>query len=230
MTSDEPRGPRDAPPGDDGSLGDAPPGEPPSDDDWPVDLRGVTESVVATLGPNDRWNMAALGLHAPDNPGEPVEATTWGNTRTKRNFHRQGGGVVQFTPDSREFVDAAVTIREEAHPVLPNADAWVEVDAEAVDRGTEGDTEWERWELRPTASGTVADERPHTINRGFGAVIDATVAASRLDVPAYDTETLLDRLAYFADTVEKCGGPREQAAFETLSAATEWRSRVADDG
>jgi len=193
-------------------------------DDWPVELRGVTESIVATLGPNDRWNMAALGLHAPDKSGDPVEATTWGNTRTKRNFHRQGGGVVQFTADPREFVDAAVTIREADHPVLPNADAWVEIEAEAIDSGTEGDTEWERWELRPTEAGTVADEQPQTINRGFGAVIDATVAASRLDVPAYDTETLLDRLAYFAETVEKCGGPRERAAFETLSRETGWRA------
>jgi len=198
--------------------------------DWPVALRGVTESIVATLGPNDRWNMAALGLHAPDDPEEPVTATTWGNTRTKRNFHRQGGGVIQFSPDPRAFVDAAVTIREESHPVLPNADAWVEVDTEAVDSGTEGNTEWERWEIRPTDEGTVAAERPDTINRGFGAVIDATVAASRLDVPSYDTETLLDRLAYFEETVEKCGGPRERAAFETLSETTGWRSRVADDG
>jgi len=197
---------------------------------WPVELRGVTESIVATLGPNDRWNMAALGLHAPADPEEPVTATTWGNTRTKRNFHRQGGGVIQFSADPREFVDAAVTIREEDQPVLPHADAWVEVDAEAVDRGTEGDTEWERWVLRPTEEGTVADKRPRTINRGFGAVIDATVAASRLDVPSYDTKTLLDRLRYFAETVEKCGGPQEQAAFETLSEATEWRSRVADEG
>jgi hypothetical protein len=192
--------------------------------DWPVALRGVTESIVATRGPNDRWNMAALGLHTPDEPGEPVEATTWGNTRTKRNFHRQGGGVIQFPADPRAFVDAAVTIREEDHPVLPTADAWVTVDVEAVATGTEGETEWERWVLRPTDSGTIAERRPRTINRGFGAVIDATVAASRLDVPGYDTETLLDRLTYFEETVAKCGGPREQAAFETLSEATEWRS------
>ncbi|MFB6293700.1 MAG: DUF447 domain-containing protein, partial [Halonotius sp.] len=122
---------------------------------WPVELRGVTESVVATLGPNEQWNMAALGLHAPDEPGEPVTATTWGNTRTKRNFHRQGGGVVQFTTDPREFVDAALTIREEPEPVLPNAEAWVEVSAVAVETGDDEGTEWERWELSPTDAGTV---------------------------------------------------------------------------
>ena len=191
--------------------------------DWPVDLRGVTESIVATLGPNDLWNMAALGLHAPDEPDEPVTATTWGNTRTRRNFHRQGGGVVQFTSDPREFVDAAVTIREEPEPVLPNADAWVEVAAESVDSGTEGGTEWEQWEIRPTAAGTVDSSRPLTINRGFYAVVDATVAASRLDVPSFDTERLVDRLRYFEETVEKCGGPREREAFATLSSETGWR-------
>jgi len=191
---------------------------------WPVELRGITESVVATLGPNDLWNMAALGLHAPEEPGEPVTATTWGNTRTKRNFHRQGGGVIQFTADPREFVDSAMTIREEPAPVLPNADAWVEVAAKSVDRGEEGGTEWERWELRPRKQGLIERSQPLTINRGFYAVIDATVAASRLDIAAFETETLLDRLAYFEETVEKCGGPREREAFERLSEYSEWRA------
>jgi len=191
--------------------------------EWPVELRGVTESVVATLGPNGLWNMAALGLHAPDEPGEPVEATTWGNTRTKRNFHRQSGGVVQFTADPREFVDSAMTIHEQSESVLPNADAWVEVEVESVDTGVDGGTEWERWELTPTEPGTVERSRPLTINRGFYAVIDATVAASRLDVPVFETEELLDRMAYFAETVEKCGGPREREAFERLSEYSGWR-------
>ncbi len=191
--------------------------------EWPVELRGVTESVVATLGPNGLWNMAALGLHAPDEPGEPVEATTWGNTRTKRNFHRQSGGVVQFTADPREFVDSAMTIHEQSESVLPNAEAWVEVEVESVDTGVDGGTEWERWELTPTEPGTVERSRPLTINRGFYAVIDATVAASRLDVPVFETEELLDRMAYFAETVEKCGGPREREAFERLSEYSGWR-------
>lgn len=197
-------------------------------DEWPVALRGVTESVSATLGPNDRWNMAALGLHAPDDAGDPVTATTWGSTRTKRNFHRQGEGVIQFTPDPREFVDAAVTIREEPDPVLPHADAWVEVAVTAVDSGKQDGTEWEQWELRPTETGTVERERPMTINRGFYAVVDATVAASRLDVAAFDTAMLLNRLQYFETIVEKTGGPNERAAFETLSAVTEWRSLAAE--
>ncbi|MFC6988979.1 DUF447 domain-containing protein [Haloplanus sp. GCM10025708] len=187
---------------------------------WPVALRGVTESVVTTRGPNDRWNAAALGLHA----GDPVTATTWGTTRTRRNFHREGGGVVQFTTDPREFVDAALTIREADDPVLPNADAWVEIEAESVATGEDEGTEWERWELRSVES-EVRHEYVPTINRGFCAVVDATVAASRLDVPAYDTDALLDRLAYFADVVDRCGGPAEREAFARIDAATGWRER-----
>ncbi|MFC5367328.1 DUF447 domain-containing protein [Salinirubrum litoreum] len=207
--------------GDQQWLGDSPTG-------WPTPLRGVTESVVATLGPNDLWNLAALGLHAPDSSSESaseyVTATTWGRTRTYRNFRRRGGGVVQFVTDPRDFVDAALTIREESEPVLASADAWVEVAVEAVDSGESGGTEWTEWRLEPTDSG-VEQQGVRTINRGFAAVIDATVAVSRLDVDAYDTEVLLDRLDYFAETVERCGGPAEREAFERVDAVSDWRSR-----
>ena len=193
-------------------------------DGWPVALRGVTESVVATLGPNDRWNQAALGLHAPDEAGDPVTAVTWGKTRTRGNFERRGGGVVQFTADPREFVDAALDVTETEEPVRDGAAAWVEVDADPVADGEDGGTEWVRWALTPRSSRVVERTVP-AINRGFYAVVDATVAASRLDVPAYDTETLLDRLDYFAETVERCGGPREREAFARVDELTDWRER-----
>ncbi|MFC5135649.1 MULTISPECIES: DUF447 domain-containing protein [Haloferacaceae] len=198
-------------------------------DGWPVDLRGVTESVVATLGPNDRWNVAALGLHAPDAPDAPVTARTYGRTRTWRNFTERGGGVVQFTADPREFVDAALTVREEPEPVLPGADAWVEVRVETIDSEVRGDTTVRTWALEPVES-EVVSERVPTINRGFGAVVDATVAASRLDVPGYDTAGLLDRLGYFADVVDRCGGPAEREAFVRIDEATGWRALAAECG
>ncbi|GAB3418516.1 hypothetical protein GCM10027435_18660 [Haloparvum alkalitolerans] len=214
-----------------------------ADAGWPVDLRGVTESVVATRGPNDLWNHAALGLHAPEGGAggkggkggadggeraaarDRVTARTYGRTRTWRNFTDRGRGVVQFTSDPREFVDAALTIRETEAPVLPNADAWVEVAVERVDAREENGTTIREWALAPVES-AVLDERVPTINRGFGAVIDATVAASRLDVPSFDEATLLDRLRYFAETVERCGGPREREAFARIDDATGWRDRL----
>lgn len=179
--------------------------------DWPVELRGVTETVVTTLGPNGRWNAAALGVHA----GEPATARTWGNTRTRRNFRREGRGHVQFTRDPLCFVEAALSIHEVDNPVLESADAWVEVDAERIDAGESGGTRWEEWTLVPVDSGIVREVVP-TINRGHGAVIEATVAASRLGVSAYDQSQLRARLDYLEDVARTCGGERERAAMDRL--------------
>jgi hypothetical protein len=190
------------------------------DGDWPVDLRGVTESLVATLGPNDRWNLAPLGLHA----GDPVTATTWGNTRTRRNFERRGGGYVQFARDPLLFAEAALSIREADGPVVDAADAWAEVDAERVDAGEGGDTHWEEWALRPVESAVERRTVP-TTNRGYYAVVEATVAASRLGVDAYDDDDLRDRLAYFESVVETCGGERERAAIRRVAELSEWKSQ-----
>ena len=186
------------------------------DSDWPVDLAGVTESVVTTLGPNDRWNVAALGLRG----GEPVTARTYGRTRTRRNFEARGNGYVQFTRDPVDFVDAALAVRETDEPVLDSAEAWVAVEVERVGADQEGDTEVVTWQLEPVDSAVERRVVP-TTNRGYYAVVEATVAASRLDVAAYETETLLDRLGYFESVVDTAGSERERAAFQRLTELVE---------
>lgn len=185
--------------------------------DWPVTLRGIIESVVTTRGPNDRWNVAALGLRSDDGDGddESVMARTYGRTRTWRNFRERGGGYVQFTMDPVDFVEAALSVREEDDPLLSSADAWVRVRVakrgEATVRGTHVVT----WDLEPVESAVERETVP-TINRGHSAVIEATVAASRLDVGSYDTDALLDRLARLDGVVDSCGGEREHAAYARL--------------
>ncbi len=185
-----------------------------SEASWPVELAGVTESVVTTLGPNDLWNVAALGLHEPEDDG-PVTATTWGRTRTWRNFRERGSGYVQFSRDPVDFAEAALSIREEAEPVLATADAWVRVEVERLADGEDGGTQWVEWALVPVEAAVDREVVP-TTDRGHAAVVEATVAASRLDVPAYDRETLLQRLAYFESVVETAGSERERAAFQRV--------------
>ncbi|WP_336364136.1 DUF447 domain-containing protein [Halalkalicoccus salilacus] len=187
---------------------------------WPVELRGVTESIVATLGPNGRWNLAALGLFA----GEPVTSRTWGNTRTRRNFHREGEGYVQFTRDPVDFVEAALDIYERDEPVLPSADARVRVGVERVDAGEDGDTRWEEWAHTPVESAIERRVVP-TTNRGCNAVIEATVAASRLGVEVYDDAVLEERLAHLEGVAERCGGEREREAMARLRGLSAWDGR-----
>jgi len=209
--------------------------------DWPeaVPADGVTESLVATLGPNDRWNLAALGLQTgeaaaevgldgrdgpPHDTAVPVTARTWGRTRTRGNLERQGGGVVQFVDDPLAFVEAALGIVERDDPVHPAAAAHVRVDAERLAGGEAGDTAWVDWHLRPRET-VVRRRSVPTIRRGFAAAVEATVHASRLDVPAYDETDLLDRLDFLAEVVEAAGGERERRAFERIDDLTDWRER-----
>lgn len=183
--------------------------------EWPVTLTGVTESVVSTLGPNERWNVAALGIHAPETADALPTARTWGRTRTWRNFTERGEGYVQFLRDPVLYVEAALAIHETGEPVLEQTNAWVRVSVDAVDSGQSGETEFVDWEL--TAEEATVERRVvPTVNRGYAAVVEATVAASRLDVDAYDTDELWDRICYFEDVADRCGGPREQEAFKRL--------------
>lgn len=195
------------------------------DEKWPIELSGVTESVVTTYGPNDRWNVAALGLFAGDggdgeSEGDPVTARTWGHTRTRRNFHARGEGYVQFTRDPVDFVEAACSIREEETPILESSDAWVRVSVEEIDSGEDDGTRWEQWALSPVES-SVEQRVVPTINRGYYAIIEATVAASRLDVPGYDTRELRERIAYCENVVERCGGDEERAAWDRFEELVE---------
>lgn len=191
---------------------------------WPVDLRGVTETLVATPGPNDRFNVAAFGVHAPgadESPGGETESRgipwgqTWGRTRTRRNFEEREVGYVQFTRDPVVFVDAALSIHEVDNPVLESADAWVQVRPERLDSGHRGGTEWVDWSLQAIDSGVCRETVP-TFSRGYAAVVEATVAASRLDVEAYDTASLRSRIRYFEGVVNRCGSKPEARAFERL--------------
>lgn len=187
---------------------------------WPVSLSGVTESIVTTLGPNGLWNAAPLGLFADDGDS-PITARTWGKTRTRGNFHRQGEGYVQFVDDPVVFADAALSIVEDEEPILKSANAWTRVTVESVESGTDDGTDWERWALRPVDS-EIRSECVPTIDRGFGAVIEATVAASRLGVAGYDEQALRDRLEYCASVVDRAGSPREREALERVREHSSW--------
>lgn len=193
-------------------------GDPPSAE-WPVDLgtAGVTESIVTTLGPNDRWNVAALGLFAPESDGDPVTARTWGRTRTRRNFDERHEGYVQFWTDPTDFVEAACGVREEPEPVLEHVAAWARVRVERLESGEEGGTEWVDWALSPVESVVRSREVP-THNRARAAVIEATVAASRIGVDGFDDETLRARVHHYGGVVDSCGGERERAAWDRFEA------------
>jgi hypothetical protein len=200
-----------------------------TDGEWPVELVGVVESVTSTRDPDGDWSVAALGLHAGDDhdPVDPVRARTWGQTRTRKNFERQGGCYVQFVRDPFVFVEAALDEVETDDPVLDAAMAWAEVDVTRIDTGESGGTQWVDWRLRPDRS-AVERRRVPTTTRSLGAVLELTVAGSRLGVPEYDDDELRDRMAFFAEVAHTCGGPREREAVALVASLTDWNPQAQD--
>ncbi|MFB6138682.1 MAG: DUF447 domain-containing protein [Halobacteriaceae archaeon] len=186
---------------------------------WPVPLGGVTETVVTTREPDGAWSVAALGVHA----GDPATARTYGRTRTRLNVERTGRGVVQFVRDPLVFVAAALERVSADAPVLAAADAWVEVDfdragGEASGGGAvAGGDAPTAWSLVAGRAGVARRVVP-TTNRGRAAVVEATVAASRLGVSGYDDAELGDRIAYFDAVVRRCGDDRAVAAMDRVQA------------
>lgn len=184
---------------------------------WPTQYPGILETVTTTEEPSGRWNVAALGVAGTD--GHRV-ARTWGRTRTRRNLERTGEAVVNLVLDPVVFAKAALTETSRSDPTLPEADAWIEVDADRIGTGREDGTSWADWRLSPRTS-TIRNRRVPTPTRGFGAVVELTIAVSRLDVASYDREELEDRISYFAAVARRCGGPRERAAVDLVIEKTE---------
>lgn len=216
------------------SAGTPPDGEPAAS--WPVALAGVTETVVATRGPNGRWNHAALGIEPAgvelaggeerggEERGDAATARTWGRTRTRRNLEECGEAYVQFGRDPIDFVTAALEVHETDEPILARTAAWVRVEATTIDRAEENGTEVVTWRLEP-AEAAVRGRAVPTLERGRSAVVEATVAASRLDVDAYEEAKLRKRIAWLGDVVERCGSERDVAAFERIDEIVGWRER-----
>lgn len=203
----------------DGNESDSPVDDGDRREGWPVTLDGVTETLVATRGPNGRWNVAALGLFGEGidrGSSRSATARTWGRTRTRGNFRREGGGYVEFPTDPVAFVSGALSVVEREDPLSGSAAAWVRVSATAVETGREGGTEWEEWKLTPL-EGRVRERRVPTIRRGFAACVEASVAASRLGVSGYDERELRERIERCEEVVARAGTDRDREAMALVS-------------
>jgi hypothetical protein len=93
-------------------------------------------------------------------------------------------------------------------PVLKDAQGWIIFDCKI----RKGET-ISVVELSPVEA-QIKRRQIKTINRGFNAVIEATVEATRYVV--LKDKKYLDRLEYYNTIVQKCGGSREKEAMKLL--------------
>lgn len=96
----------------------------------------------------------------------------------------------------------------EGFPVLKDALGWILFDCDCK-KGEEISVV----ELSP-ARGKVNLRKIKPVNRGFNAVIEASIHATRY--VALGEQKYLECIKYYSDIVKKCGGEREKEAMALL--------------
>lgn len=181
--------------------------------EWPIELAGITETVIATPNPDRTWHQASFGLH-PDTD-HTGRGRCWGQTKTASNLERTGEAVFQFLTDPLVFAETALGDCNTPAPVFQSTHAWVRVGAVNVATGCQNDTQWSDWQFTPQTS-AIRKETVPVVRRGTAAVIEALVAASRLDVPGYDQSTLIAQIDRSRSIINRCGTPRDKTALRRI--------------
>ncbi len=179
---------------------------------------GINEVIGVTYGVCDSgngWNTAPLGIIVEDELGDAAKVRLF-RSHTRENVERSGKIYINVVKDPLLFAISAFEDLSMDHfsnpPVLRKAVAFCEFDAEI-----EGS--FAKLTLK---SGRVFDEEIRkaglsAVNRGFHAVIEGLVYATRLaNAKGRAKEEIESFVYHYWHIVQRCGGEREKKAYEFL--------------
>lgn len=172
---------------------------------------GISEVIITTMSKDGAPNAAPMGLHCKD--GRLYLRLF--NSKTLDNIIETPVAVSNVGDDPVLFVRSALSDIGheeieliEGFPVLKGALAWIRFDCK-IRKGEEISVV----ELSPV-SGAIINRTVKPINRGFNAVIEASVDATRYVI--FREKKYLERIGYYDKLVRKCGGAREKEAMQLL--------------
>ncbi len=156
-------------------------------------------------------NAAPIGLHRK---GEKLFARIY-NSKTLDNILSKPVAAANIVDDPILFVMASLSDIEperfdfvDGFPIIKDALGWILFDCRCK-KGKEISVV----ELSP-ARGKIITKKIKPVNRGFNAVIEASIHATRY--VALGEQKYLDCIKYYSDIVKKCGGTREKDAMRLL--------------
>ncbi|HJJ39011.1 MAG TPA: DUF447 family protein [Methanocorpusculum sp.] len=172
---------------------------------------GITEIIAVT-----KDNAAPIGIILRE--GQCPKMILFKGSKTEENIRKYGWVSANFVSDvylypKYAFSDAEPDelTEENGFQRLKAADAYIFYKASVVH-----ETEQTYMvDLTPVSDEVIVRPQVRRVNRGFDAVIDATVHATRY-VMHHDA-VLLERIRYDLDLVRKCGGRREIEAAALIS-------------
>ncbi|HJJ47298.1 MAG TPA: DUF447 family protein [Methanocorpusculum sp.] len=170
---------------------------------------GITEIIAVT-----KDNAAPIGIILRE--GQAPKLILFKGSKTEENIRQYGWMTANFVSDSLSYPKYAFSdvLSEELASdgecqYLKSADAWILFKAEVTNETDETYlvklTEVKEEILRPGI---------RRVNRGFDAVIDATVHATRY--VRTEAPDLKERILYDLNLIRKCGGKQEQKAKKII--------------
>jgi hypothetical protein len=183
---------------------------------------GISEVIVTTQSAVGMPNAAPVGILTEiDEQGETNHfIKLYKGSQTLGNVLETSTIAANVTDDVVLFVKTALGHLSEAYlsefagvPVLTQANAWIVFTTVLI----EEHDDYVHFQVLPSAV-KITRKEVKAINRGRNAVIEAAVLATRLDLAkdAEEKEAMRERVAEYAEIVEKCGGSREKEAMEIL--------------
>ncbi len=180
---------------------------------------GITEIIAVTKG-----NAAPIGII--QRPNQKPMLILFKGSKTEANIRRYGWITANFVSDAYLYpyyafsdVDSADLAQDGEFQYLKTADAYIRYAAMVMH---ETDQTY-LVELTPVGEEVILHPGIRPVNRGFDAVIDASVHATRYVMTR--APDLAERIFHDLSLIQKCGGPREQAAAELLTTVCELEKR-----
>ncbi|MFA4934217.1 MAG: DUF447 domain-containing protein [Candidatus Methanoperedens sp.] len=172
---------------------------------------GISEVIFTTLSPDGIPNAAPIGLHRK---GNRLFARIY-NSKTLDNIISKPMAAANIVYDPVLFVKSALSDIEaerfefvDVFPVLKDAPGWILFNCK-YKKGKNVSVV----ELKPI-NGKIAIRKLQPVNRGFNAVIEASIHATRYVV--FRQQKYLERIEYYNSIVKKCGGAREKETMRLL--------------
>lgn len=170
---------------------------------------GITEVIATTVSKDGKRNAAPIGIIRT---GDELYARLFRGSTTLANVAGTGLLAANIVDDPVLFVRALLDdilpdefIETDGHPVLANSCAAAVFRCECEE---EGDPVTVR--LSPLLV-KINRRRVFRVNRGFNAVIEAAVHATRYVI--FHDERLKKCIDHYAAIARKCGGAREHEAM-----------------
>lgn len=172
---------------------------------------GISEVIFTTISPDGVPNAAPMGLH---NRNGRLFVRIY-NSKTLENIMKKPLAAANIVDDPVLFVQSALSDVEperfefiDGFPVLKDAMGWILFDCKCK----KGEN-FSVVELAPI-KGKITTQNIKPVNRGFNAVTEASILATRYVV--FREQKYLEHIEYYNSIVKKCGGARETEAMGLL--------------